>query len=232
MDDFLIIFKHELKSLTKSAKSTILSLALVSFFWGLFLSNNILDYNKSIIWIIVSAFVASAGFANVSFARERLAGSWEILLASGISRRTIFWAKFAFTQTATFFCGIITLTIAYSVLWFFFSFLPYYQFFINVLSFFCAALSINALSAYFTIINVNMRAIQLINMSVMSVCITAIAYVLPYLISTVPVLNLYANRFGIIAILTMIIITIPAIAALLLCDKTLFDDKTTLPIVY
>jgi len=227
MDDFYIIFGHELKSLAKSAKSTILSLALVSLFWGVFLSYNMLEFQNSIILIIVSAFVASSGFANVSFARERLSGAWEILLASGISRKTIFWAKFAFTQTATFFCGIITLTIAYSVMFIIFSSVPYYDLiFIDALLFFCTALSINAITAYFTIINVNMRAVQLINMLAISVCITAIHYVCD-MNGGAYVFESWTDWAKIIAILL-----IPAIVFLFLCDRTLYDDKTTLPIVY
>jgi ABC-type transport system involved in cytochrome c biogenesis permease component len=227
MDDFYIIFSNELKSLAKSTKATILSLVLVSLFWGLFLSYNIFDTRKSIIWIIVSAFVASSGFANVSFARERLAGSWEILLASGISRKTIFWAKFAFTQTATFFCGIITLAIAYSVMCVVFLLVPYYDLiFIDALLFFCTALSINALTAYFTIINVNMRAAQLINMFVVSVCITAIHYVCD-MNDGVYAFELWTDWAKITAILL-----IPAIPFLFLCHRTLYNDKTTLPIVY
>jgi|GEM_PF-1977401 len=227
MDDFYIIFSHELKSLAKSAKSTILSLVLVSLFWGLFLSYNMLEFQNSIIWIIVSALVTSSGFANVSFARERLSGSWEILLASGISRKTIFWAKLAFTQTATFFCGIITLTIAYAVMCAIFLFAPYYDLiFIDALLFLCTALSINAMTAYFTIINVNMRAVQLINMLAISVCITVIHYICG-MDSGVYVFELWTDWAKIIATLL-----IPAIVFLFLCNKTLYDDKTTLPITY
>jgi len=227
MDDFYIIFRHELKSLAKSAKSTILSLVLVSLFWGLFLSYNMLEFQKSIIWIIISAFVASSGFANVSFARERLAGSWEILLASGISRKTIFWAKLAFTQTATFFCGMITLTVAYAVMYIDLLFAPYYDLiFIDALLFFCTALSINVLTAYFTIINVNMRAAQLINMSVISVCIMAVHYVCD-MDEGAYAFELWTDWAKII-----IIMLIPAIPFLFLCPRALYDDKTTLPIVY
>jgi ABC-type Na+ efflux pump permease subunit len=214
MNDFSIIFNHELKSLIKSTKSTILSLVLVSFFWGIFFSFNVFDYNQekiSAIWLILFAFVASSGFANASFARERLVGSWEILLASGVSREIIFWAKLIFVQAASFFCGTTTLLIAFLIVYFVWGVIPDYSFFLVVSLFFCAALSINVFTAYFTIINVNQRAAQLINMGIMSVCSVAIYFVPQAAIA---------------------IVLIPAIFILLLCRKILYRDETILPIVY
>jgi len=229
MDDFLIIFNNEAKSLAKGTKSTVFLLFLVSMFWGFFLSYNIFDAQKSIIWIIAAAFVASCGFSNVSFARERLCGSWEIILASGISRKTIFLAKFLFTQASTLLCGIITLIISHITALFLFGLLPIYDFFIEISLFFCAALCINSINAYFTIINLNMRAVQLINIFVISLCITVITYVSNINISPNLTLNESEN---LIAVLSMAIILIPSVIFLILCQKTLYDDKIILPIIY
>jgi hypothetical protein len=233
MADFYIIFNQELKSLVRSTKTTILSLVLVSLFWGFFLSYRIYDFQESILWIIFSAFVSSSGFANISFARERLVGSWEILLASGISRKTIFWAKLIFVQTASFVCGITMLLVAFSMRYVsYFLGWSHYKFYVTVLLFFFAAFSINILTAYFTILNINLRLINLINMAVMAVCITVITLISPYSVSVIPWLNSHEDRFQITAIIAMLIIIIPVIPILFLYNKALLDDKTISPIVY
>ena len=219
--DFLTIFNYELKSLVKSTKSTVLSLAIVSFFWGIFFSLNIFSEDGSgfaLVWLLFFALLASAGFAGISFVRERLSGSWEILVASGIERKTIFWAKFIFAQTASFFWGVITLLIAVSSAVFLWNFSVEISFFFVLAVFFFAALSVNATTAYFTIINVNPRAIQLINFAAMTLLSMAV-----FAIDSAN----FAGKATILAILSL-----PAVLLLLLVPKALYDDKIVQRVVY
>ena len=212
--DFSIIFNYELKSLAKNSKSTVISLIFVSVLWGIFLSFNLLNYNQgmvSMIWIILFAFVASSGFANASFARERLSGSWEILLASGVSRTDILHAKLLFSQTASFICGVLTFATAFLLTYIIWDFIPYIELIPSLLLFICATLSINIFTAYFTIININQRSAHLINMGIMSACST-VAYFFPQAAA--------------------LIMLIPAVPFLYLCKNSLYKDKTILPIVY
>ncbi|MCL1945580.1 MAG: ABC transporter permease [Chitinivibrionia bacterium] len=219
--DFLTIFNYELKSLAKSAKSTIFSLAFTSFFWGIFFSLNIFtDARKEflLVWLLFFAFLASAGFAGVSFVRERLSGSWEILIASGISRKTIFVAKFIFVQSASFLWGTLTLLIAYLSAFYVWNFYVEISLPFVFAIFFFASFSINAITAYLTIINVNPRAIQLINFAIMSVLSTTI-----YFID-------YEQIFGKLAII--FIILVPSVFVFFLVPKALYDDKIVQKIIY
>jgi ABC-type transport system involved in multi-copper enzyme maturation permease subunit len=217
--DFSIIFNYELKSLAKSAKSTILSLVLVSFLWGVFFALNIFIKDNPdeflLIWFLFFSLVASSGFANISFARERLSGAFEILFASGISRSTIFFSKLAFVQTASFLWGILSLVFAI----FFAGILGIYieihgLFLFGVLLFFCAVFLINSISAYLTIINVNQRAAAMINLGIL-ILLSSIIYL---------IINW---KFAIIAI-----ILAPAIIAVLLSQKALYSDTAIQTIVY
>ena len=219
--DFFTIFNYELKSLIKSTKSTVLSLAIVSLFWGIFFSLNIFSEDGSgfaLVWLLFFALLASAGFAGISFVRERLSGSWEILIASGIERKTIFLAKFIFAQGASFFWGVITLLIAVSAAVFLWDFSVEISFFFVLAVFFFASLSVNAITAYFTIINVNPRAIQLINFAAMTLLSMAVF--------AIDCTNL-TGKATILAILST-----PAVCALLLVPKALYDDKIVQRVVY
>jgi ABC-type Na+ efflux pump permease subunit len=219
--DFSIIFNYELKSLVKSAKSAIISLAFVSLSWGFFFSLNIFTGGQNhfgLIWILFFSLLASAGFANISFVRERLSGSWEILLASGISRKTIFWAKLVFAQSASFLWGMLTLLIAYLTAFHIWRQYTEYSFFFVLAVFFFAALSINVITAYMTLINVNPRVVQLINFAVMTILSLAV-----YFID-------YGEIFGKITVTA--IISTPAVFVSFLIPKALYDDKIVQNIVY
>jgi len=219
--DFLTIFNYELKSLVKSAKSTIFSFALTSFFWGIFFSLNIFSGEReyfALVWLLFFALLACAGFAGVSFVRERLSGSWEILIASGISRKTIFAAKFVFVQTASFLWGILTLLIAYIAAFYVWNFYVEISLPFVLAVFFFAALAINAITAYLTIINVNQRAIQLINFAVTTALSLAL-YFIDY--------EQISGKLTIIAI-----ILIPSVIVLLLAPKALYDDNIVQRVIY
>jgi hypothetical protein len=118
----------------------------------------------------------------------------------------------------SFFCGIITLFIAFITACFVWNFIMNYSIFSIISLFFYAALSINIFTAYFTIININQRAVQLINMGIMSIC-SSIIYFIP---SQIPFYE----------IVTLSVIIIPAIPILFLCKNALYKDKTILPVVY
>ena len=219
--DFLTIFNYELKSLVKSAKSTVISLALTSFFWGIFFSLNIFTGAREeflLVWLMFFALLASVGFAGVSFVRERLSGSWEILIASGISRKTIFGAKFVFVQSASFFWGALTLLIAYIAAFFVWNFYVEISLPFVLMVFFLATLAVNAITAYLTIININNRAIQLINfagITVMSLSVYFIDY------------GQVSGKLAITAILL-----IPSVFVMFFIPNALYDDKTVQRVIY
>ena len=224
--DFWVIFNYELKSLAKSAKSTILSLVLVSFCWGIFFALNVFTglFNNSpdeflLIWFLFFALVASSGFANISFARERLSGAFEILFASGISRITILSAKLAFVQCASFCWGILSLVFAVLSARTFGIYVEFHSFPIFALFlFFCATFLINSITAYFTIININQRAVGMINLAILALLSSVIYSVNP------------ETPSGKITIISIILS--PAIPAVVLSRKALFADKAIQNIVY
>jgi ABC-type transport system involved in multi-copper enzyme maturation permease subunit len=224
--DFLTIFNYELKSLVKSTKSTILSLILVSFCWGIFFALNIftgLFDDKPdeflLIWFLFFALVASSGFANISFARERLSGAFEILFASGISRITIFLAKLAFVQSASFLWGILSLIFAVLSAGIFGIHVEFHDFiFFALLLFFCTTLLINTICACLTIININQRAINMINIAVLAILSSVIYYIDAQTMS------------GKITIVFIIIL--PTVPLFLFSRKALFEDKAIQNIVY
>jgi len=224
--DFSIIFNYELKSLAKSAKSTILSLVLVSLFWGIFFALNIFSGifddrpdEFLLIWFLFFALVASSGFANISFARERLSGAFEILFASGISRKTIFFAKLIFVQTASFLWGILSLVFAVFTARIFGIYVEFHSLILfAILLFFCATFLINSISAYLTIININQRVVNMINLGVLAVLSSVI-----YLINAETIIG----KFIILGI-----VIIPTIPVIILSQKALFTDKAIQNIVY
>jgi len=224
--DFLTIFNYELKSLAKSAKSTILSLVLVSLCWGIFFALNIFtglfDDRPDeflLVWFLFFALVASSGFASISFARERLSGAFEILFASGISRRTILSAKLAFVQSASFLWGILSLLFAVTSARIFGIYIEFQTLFLfAILLFFSATFLINSTCAFLTIININQRVVNMINLAILAI-----------LSSVIYCIN--AETPGGKLLIIAIVIT-PAIPALVLSRKALYADKAIQNIVY
>jgi len=226
MADFLTIFNYELKSLVKSAKSTILSLVLVSFFWGIFFSLNIFTGRFSeqpdeflLVWFLFFAMVASSGFANTSFTRERLSGAFEILFASGISRKTIFFAKLAFVQCASFCWGLFALAFTLMSLAAAGIYIEFQFFLLFALCvFFSAAFLINSINAYLSIININQRITAMIDLGALAVLAAVIHGITA------------ETALGKI-IITATIIS-PAIFLVFLGKKALFSDKAVQNIVF
>jgi hypothetical protein len=147
-----------------------------------------------------------------------LSGSWEILIASGISRKIIFVAKFIFVQSASFLWGTLTLLIAYLSAFYVWNFYVEISLPFVFAIFFFASFSINAITAYLTIINVNPRAIQLINFAIMSV-LSATIYFIDY-----------EQIFGKLAIISIILV--PSVFVFFLVPKALYDDKIVQKIIY
>lgn len=224
--DFSTIFNYELKSLVKSAKSTILSLVLVSMFWGIFFALNIFSGlfddrpdEFLLVWFLFFSLVASSGFANVSFARERLSGAFEILFASGISRTAIFFTKLIFVQTASFLWGILSLVFAVLTARIFGIFVEFHSLIIFALIlFFCTTFLINSISAYLTIININQRAVNMINLGVLVVLSSVI-----YSINSETIAG---------KIIILSIILIPVIPVIILSNKAIYADRAIQNIVY
>ena len=91
MKDFLLIIRKEWTGFSKSDCGIFFIYGILVLAWSFLLSTNItmLLTGTEYLWLVFFSVIVSGNFSNTTFVAERMNGSLEILLTSGIARNAI-----------------------------------------------------------------------------------------------------------------------------------------------
>jgi ABC-type Na+ efflux pump permease subunit len=106
MNDVALIFKKEWMSFVGSERSVFFVYVMLVVGWGMLLANWQNSQGAYLPLLIASfSVIVAANFANTAFVNERITGSLEILLTSGVSRSGIVYGKLLFVVGVTLAIG-------------------------------------------------------------------------------------------------------------------------------
>ncbi len=174
MGEIRIVALHELRAFLKSGLSALLLLAFTTILWGGVIAGKVetIDEATSFLWVIFFALVGGAGATNSVFIRERLSGTFEILLTAGLERSAILIGKLVFTTSVTllvgmgaFGFGFLTHTLIYKGDYFSID-----QLLSSLLLYGAAALLMSSSSAYLSLSLSNPRMVQFVNFILLTFC--------------------------------------------------------------
>jgi len=109
MKDIALIIKNEWTCFVKSEKGIFVIYGVLVLAWSFLLSHNAgaVSSETGYLWLVFFSVIVSGNFANTTFVSERMSGSLEILLTSGISRSAILSGKILFVMGMSGFMGVV-----------------------------------------------------------------------------------------------------------------------------
>ncbi len=125
MEKGLLILRKEIVSFLRNDRSALVVQVLLILVWSAFLAGNFSSsrsattdlggYPGELLWWVFFSVVVSGNFAGTVFVSERIQGSMEILLTSGLTRRSVLWGKIGFVLLMSFLVGAVCYSA--SLLW-------------------------------------------------------------------------------------------------------------------
>ncbi len=117
MKDSWLIIRKEWTGFAKSDRGVFLVYGVLVLAWSVLLSSNIetLLAGAGYLWLIFFSVIVSGNFSNTTFSAERISGSLEILLTSGVSRTAILLGKIAFVIAMSIVLGFICYVLAVGI---------------------------------------------------------------------------------------------------------------------
>jgi ABC-type Na+ efflux pump permease subunit len=106
MNQCLLVLRKEWLNFVCSDRSVFFIYLFLVAGWGMLLAT--MDHGGSIgspLWLVFFSVIIAANFSTTVFVSERMSGSLEILLTSGLSRRAILWGKMVFVIAMTLAVG-------------------------------------------------------------------------------------------------------------------------------
>ena len=106
------IIQKEFKNFTGSDRSTLLIYLVISVLW----SFTLLSYDSGGIdgglWLVFFSVIVAANFSGTVFISERVSGTLEVLITSGLSRDAVLFGKMLFVIVMTSIIGILCAALA------------------------------------------------------------------------------------------------------------------------
>ena len=95
MRDILLIIKKELTGFIKSDRGIFILYGILVVAWSFLIYSNMntLTSKTGYLWLVSFSVIVSGNFSTTTFVSERMSGSLEILLTSGVTRRCILLGK-------------------------------------------------------------------------------------------------------------------------------------------
>ena len=117
MKDIWLIVRKEWIGFAKSDRGIFLVYSILVLAWSILLSSNInlLLAGAGYLWLIFFSVIVSGNFSNTTFSAERISGSLEILLTSGIARNAILIGKIAFVIIMSIIMGFLCYVLAVGI---------------------------------------------------------------------------------------------------------------------
>lgn len=108
MNNVALIFQKEWMSFVGSERSVFFIYVILVVGWGMLLASWQASPSPASylpLWLALFSVIVAANFANTVFVTERVTGSLEILLTSGVSRNGILYGKLLFVTCMTLVIG-------------------------------------------------------------------------------------------------------------------------------
>lgn len=106
MNNVALILRKEWMSFVGSDRSVFFIYAILVVGWGMLLASWQASPESYLpLWLALFSVIVAANFANTVFVTERVTGSLEILLTSGVSRNGILYGKLLFVAGMTIVIG-------------------------------------------------------------------------------------------------------------------------------
>jgi len=117
MKDVRLIVRKEWRGFAKSDRWIFVIYGILVIAWGILLSNNIgiLSSGAGYLWLAFFSVIISGNFSNMTFVAERMSGSLEILLTSGVSRQSILNGKILFIVIVSMGMGFLCYLFALGI---------------------------------------------------------------------------------------------------------------------
>jgi ABC-type Na+ efflux pump permease subunit len=107
MSRTMLVFTKEWLNFTRSDRSVFIVYFILVAGWGMLLaSTHGADSVSAPLWLTFFSVIIAANFSSTVFVAERMTGSLEILLTSGLSRGAILYGKVLFVIVMTLAIGI------------------------------------------------------------------------------------------------------------------------------
>jgi len=111
MTGLTAVIQKEIKNFIGSDRSTLLIYLVISVLW----SFTLLTAGVGELWLVFFSVIAAANFSATVFISERVSGTLEILITSGLSRDAVLFGKMLFVVVMTFLMGLLCAALA--LLW-------------------------------------------------------------------------------------------------------------------
>jgi hypothetical protein len=113
MTGLLTVIRKELKCFAAD-KGQFFLYAVMSAVWGLalFIDGVGGDASDARFWSVFLAVVVAAGFSGTVFISERVSGTLEVLMTSGVSRDAVFFGKLFFVVVMSMVIGLLCAVLA------------------------------------------------------------------------------------------------------------------------
>jgi ABC-type Na+ efflux pump permease subunit len=103
-----VVIAKEWKCFLGSDRGMFILYFILILIWSLLLaSRDSSHFNAEPLWLVFFSVVITANFSNTVFISERVSGSLEILITSGLSRNSILYGKMSFILLMSFIFGAI-----------------------------------------------------------------------------------------------------------------------------
>ncbi|MDR0330798.1 MAG: ABC transporter permease subunit [Chitinispirillales bacterium] len=108
MTGLAAILQKELKNLVNSDKGTFAVYAVISVVWSFSLL-----FDGGGIWLVFFSVIIAANFSATVFISERVSGTLEVLITSGVSRDAVLFGKMFFVIAMTSAMGAVCAALAF-----------------------------------------------------------------------------------------------------------------------
>ena len=106
MSQMMLMFRKEWLNFVRGDRSVLVVYFIMVVGWGALLASmNTGGATTAPLWIVFFSVVIAANFSSTVFVLERMSGSLEILLTSGLSRSAILYGKMLFVVLMTLLLG-------------------------------------------------------------------------------------------------------------------------------
>ena len=106
------IAQKELKNFIGSDRSTLLIYLVISVLWSFTLLSGENNGLGGEVWLVFFSVIVAANFSGTVFISERVSGTLEVLITSGLSRDAVLFGKMLFVIVMTLLIGLLCAALA------------------------------------------------------------------------------------------------------------------------
>jgi ABC-type Na+ efflux pump permease subunit len=106
------VIKKELKNFSGSGHGVFIMYAAITVIWSFMLTPAAAASTAGSLWIVFFSVIVTANFSGTVFISERVNGTLEVVLTSGLSRNAVLFGKMAFVAAMTSIIGLACGTLA------------------------------------------------------------------------------------------------------------------------